>query len=72
MLWFSNTVATMFVPEQMTLASSKWLQFSIPIPLCGHAMRLASVPTQARLSRRMGPVPCPNLANEGALVAVRG
>ena len=42
---------------QTTPASSECAQLWIPIPLLGQSKSLASFPVQAKLSRRMGPVP---------------
>ena len=43
----------------MTPASSPWTQLWTPTGFALQSNRLDSLPVQARLSRRMGPVPCP-------------
>ncbi len=60
------------VPEQTNPASSEWAQLWTPIPLLVQSNKFVSVPVHPTLSRRMSPVPCPNVALIGALVAVRG
>lgn len=47
---------------QTTPASSPCTQLWVPIGLAGQSMSLVSVPEQATLSRRIGPLPCPKKA----------
>ena len=56
--------------RQTTPASSECAQLWIPIPLLGQSKSLASFPVQAKLSRRMGPVPWPNAAKLRAWASI--
>ena len=54
----------------LTPASSKCAQLWTPSGLLGQSTSLVSLPPQFTLSRRMGPVPWPNCANETAVAPV--
>ena len=56
-------------PEQMTPASSPWLQLCEFQPSCGQLHSWDSCPEQRTLSKTTGPEPCPNRALPGADVA---
>jgi len=53
-----------------TPASSKCAQLCTPIPLLGQSTSRISEPVHPTSSRRMGPVPWPNCANETAVPPV--
>ena len=50
------------LPVHVMPASSWWPQLWFPRPLWGHCSKESSEPEQARSSRVMEPVPCPNWA----------
>ena len=45
--------------RHFTPASSEWLQFSAPHPLCEHSSMVDSVPAQFKSLSQILPLPCP-------------